>query len=64
MSFSDRNIYQLSELLAKLENSLPKFNKRRNGKGEDRDLCVFAGTAWRVGKSLSAAEVKKIFMKS
>ena len=23
----------------------------------------FAGTAWRVGKSLSAAEVKKIFMK-
>jgi hypothetical protein len=51
MSFSDRNIYQLSELLAKLENSLPKFNKRRNGKGEDRDLCIFAGTAWRVGKA-------------
>jgi hypothetical protein len=45
MSFSDRNIYQLPELLAKLEKSLPKFNKRRNGKGEDRDLCIFAGTA-------------------
>ncbi|EDO60763.1 hypothetical protein CLOLEP_02360 [[Clostridium] leptum DSM 753] len=45
MSFSDRNIYQLPELLVKLENSLPKFNKRCNGKGEDRDLCIFAGTA-------------------
>jgi hypothetical protein len=51
MSFSDRNIYQLPELLAKLEKSLPKFNKRCNGKGEDRDLCIFAGTAWRVGKA-------------
>ena len=59
MSFSDRNIYQLPELLAELEKSRQKFNKRHNGKGADRDLCVFAGTAWGVGKSFSAAEMKK-----
>ena len=61
MSFSDRNIYQLSELLAKLENSLPKFNKRRNGKGEDRDLCIFAGTAWRVGKAFPPQKLKNFY---
>ena len=62
MSFSDRNIYQLPELLAKLEKSLPKFNKRRNGKGEDRDLCIFCWYGVKGRKSLSAAEVKKFFL--